>query len=132
MGTPISGTINGKTIDLDRDAGLPPGSRVAVSIESEKVKPTPEELRARMSGTARSPKADPEFLQIMELIERERHEGADFDPGLPIMSRAEMEKLADELCGVWEGDTELALIYEKIDRERHAPVPRQVNLDVSP
>ena len=66
------------------------------------------------------------------MLKRQRPEDADLEPGLPIMSRAEMEKLADELFGVWEGDTELALIYEKIDRARHVPVPRQVNLDVSP
>ncbi|MGD0090314.1 MAG: hypothetical protein ABSE73_10380 [Planctomycetota bacterium] len=63
---------------------------------------------------------------------RQRDEEADLETSLPTMSRAEMEKLADELFGVWKGDKEMALIFEKIDRERHIPVPRQVSFGVSP
>ena len=114
MGTPISGTINGKTIDLDRDAGLPPGSRVTVSIEKamEKLAPTGELCHIVEGGRANAVRNDiNRYNALMDPLQEAESplgedrigEDSDLEPGSPTMSRAEMEKLADELFWSLEG-----------------------------
>lgn len=139
----VNGIITGKTIALDREVGFPAGSRVTVHIETAKEKPahTGAPCYITEDGKAKAMVMDiNRYNGLMDPIEEIESphgqnrigEDSDLEPGAPTMSRAEMEKLADELFGVWKGDTELALIFEKIDRERHIAVPRQVNLDAAP
>jgi hypothetical protein len=43
----------------------------------------------------------------------------------------EQQTLVDELCGVWENDSNLANIFAELDQQRHQSVSREITFDLS-
>jgi hypothetical protein len=43
----------------------------------------------------------------------------------------EQQALVDQLCGVWENDTNIADIFAELDQQRHQNVSREITFDLS-
>jgi len=69
METTMQGTINGKSIELDSDIGLPTGSRVTLRIERAPMLSTEERLQ-RLLRLFRELGQDESFVKALEEIEK--------------------------------------------------------------
>ncbi|HUO10955.1 MAG TPA: hypothetical protein VM008_21825 [Phycisphaerae bacterium] len=76
--TPLTGTVHGKTVELDHYSGLPDGTRVKVEVDPQPRVPSVESLRRAFGGWAGDDEAglDAFLAQLREA----RHAGHRPDP----------------------------------------------------
>lgn len=71
MGTTLQGTIHGRHIELDRDAGMPDGSRVKLRLEPMRVMSDAERLQ-RLLTLFREMGEDERLVNALDEVVRQR------------------------------------------------------------